>query len=371
MKEKNRRYDRQIALPEWGNPGQEKVAAAKVLIVGAGGLGVPVLQYLAAAGVGHLGIIDEDVVDISNIHRQPLYDADDCGRNKATVAAEKIFQLNPEVQTTVFPFHLQAGNVANTISTYDIIVDASDNFPTRYCINDAAVLLNKPIVYGAVSAMEGQLSVLNYQEGPTYRCLFPTPPSPGSVPDCESTGIMGTIPGTIGMLMATEVLKMITGVGYPLRRQLLTWRAYMQNFFTFEFDRNANYRKLVPEDVEALSKMDYPAFCGIQTKDVVTPEIWHNTQSAFRACIDVREENEMPPSWENAIRLPLSSLQKKWDMPALNGQVLVYCQTGNRTQEAIRILQKKYPDVQFVTLHGGIKAWQLFEMNRMYGRTQA
>lgn len=361
------RYERQVTLPEWGAEGQEKMRTAKVLVVGAGGLGVPVIQYLAAAGVGHFGIVDGDVVDLSNIHRQPLYDADDCGRNKATVAAEKVFQLNSDVTTIVYTFQLQADNAADLMAPYDIIIDASDNFPTRYCINDAAVLLNKPVVYGAVSAMEGQLSVLNYQEGPTYRCLFPTPPPPGGAWDCATTGIMGTIPGTIGMLMATEALKIITGIGYPLRRQLLTWRASMQEFIKFEFDRNADYLNLVPENLEALSRMDYPAFCGVLSSTTIAPETWLSSPSDYSAVIDVREENELPPAMEGALRLPLSRLQQRPDLPVLDGRVLVYCQTGNRTPEAIRILQQQFPAVHFVTLEGGIKAWQLFEMNRKYG----
>ncbi|HPE98036.1 MAG TPA: HesA/MoeB/ThiF family protein [Chitinophagales bacterium] len=362
------RYQRQVQLPGWGEAAQARLKSSSVLVVGAGGLGVPVLQYLAAAGVGHIGIADGDVVELSNIHRQPLYDPDDTGRNKATVAAEKLFLLNGEVQTTVYSYHLTATNAGDIIRHYDLIIDASDNFPTRYLLNDACVLLDKPWIYGAVSAMEGQLAVLNFHSGPTYRCLFPTPPEPGAVPDCETSGILGTIPGTIGMLMATEALKILAGLPVVMQGTLLHWQATEQRFDKWTFRRDAEYKKHVPATLDALRQTDYPAFCGIRDETSVSADDLV-VQDRTYLFLDVRNTDELPEPWFDHLRWSLDEIRSGINQPELQGDVLVYCQTGSRTPEAIRLLKQRYPDIHFVSLQGGIKAWQLAEMNKRYGRT--
>jgi molybdopterin/thiamine biosynthesis adenylyltransferase/rhodanese-related sulfurtransferase len=363
------RYDRQIALPEWGESGQERIHQSKVLIVGAGGLGVPVLQYLAGAGVGTIGISDGDSIDISNLHRQPLYDADDINRNKAQVAAEKIFLLNKQVSTIVYPFALKNANALAIIHEYNVIVDATDNFPARYMLNDACVLLNKPLVYGAVSSWEGQVAVFNWKGGATYRCLFPQPPLPGAIPDCNTNGILGTIPGTIGMLMATEVIKMMIGAGEILSGTLLHWQALQQQFHSFHVDRQKQEAHTMPGNAEQFVNWNYPTFCGIKQTEVMTPEHLDEVLSTNTyQLLDVREIDEKPAPISGAIRWPLSAISIQQNKPSLEKNIVVYCQTGNRSKEAIPLLEKYYPELHFFHLEGGIKAWQLFKMNQQYGR---
>lgn len=364
------RYNRQIQLPELGEAGQERILQSKVLVVGAGGLGVPILQYLAGAGIGNLGIADGDQIEISNLHRQPLYDTDDINRNKAQVASEKVFLLNKQVKTTVYPFQLSAVNALSIIKNYDVIVDATDNFPSRYMLNDACVLLEKPMVYGAVSSWEGQLSVLNWKDGPTYRCLYPEPPAPGAVPDCNTNGILGTIPGTIGMLMATEVLKIITGAGRVLSGSLLHWQALQQQFHTFQFERQQQDADSMPMNEGQFEKWNYPAFCGVESSYMITQnKLEEALLSGDYSLLDVREKNELPASISGSIRWPLSEIRSHQQEQSLEKKIIVYCQTGNRSAEAIRLLQHMYPQLEFYHLEGGIKAWQLYQMNQAYGRT--
>lgn len=232
------RYDKQIALPEVGEAGQKKLARAKVLVVGTGGLGCPVLQYLAAAGVGTIGIVDGDEVNETNLHRQVLYTNSDVGKPKVQVAAERLKQLNPEVEIQTFSEFLTAGNAMNIVANYDLIVDATDNFVARYRINDVCVKLGKPFVYGAIHRFEGQVSVFNYKGGPTYRCLFPDKPAESQIPNCNETGVLGVLPGIIGTHQATEVLKIILGIGEVLSGKLMTLNLLTNSTRTFEFSRN-------------------------------------------------------------------------------------------------------------------------------------
>lgn len=357
------RYDRQIAL--WGAEGQKKLSDASVLVVGAGGLGVPVLQYLAAAGVGLIGIADGDVVDISNIHRQPLYDADEAGRNKARVAAEKLYSINSDTNTSVYPFMLESANIRDVLKGYHVVVDASDNFPARYLLDDACFLDAIPLVYGGVSSMEGQWSVFHFNDGPGYRDLYPQSPKDGAIPNCASTGIMGTVPAVVGSLMATEVLKILTGAGEPVSGKLMTWHAGKQAFHSFSFSKGSHER---PVNWEQLRQTDYPAWCGVEGIRSVSAEEWDKVFT-FDEVIDIREPHELPPAIDRAQRFPLSLLEQGRHPEALSGKVLVYCQTGNRSSQAIRLLEKPYPDLAFFALEGGIKAWQLYEMNKHYGRT--
>jgi molybdopterin/thiamine biosynthesis adenylyltransferase len=232
------RYDKQIALPEVGEAGQQKLAEAKVLVVGAGGLGCPALQYLAAAGVGTIGIVDGDVVNETNLHRQVLYTNPDVGKPKAAVAAERLKQLNPEVEIQTFPEFLTAANAMDIVANYDLIVDTTDNFAARYRINDVCVKLDKPFVYGAIHRFEGQISVFNYKGGPTYRCLFPDKPAESQIPDCNEMGVLGVLPGIVGTYQATEVLKVILEIGEVLSGKLMTLNLLTNSTRTFEFSRN-------------------------------------------------------------------------------------------------------------------------------------
>ena len=232
------RYARHIALDEVGESGQQKLMNAKVLVIGAGGLGCPALQYLAAAGIGTIGIVDGDVVNETNLHRQVLYTNSDVGKPKVEVAAERLTQLNSEVEIQTFSEFLTAGNAMNIVANYDLLVDATDNFAARYRINDVCVKLDKPFVYGAIHRFEGQVSVFNYNGGPTYRCLFPDKPSENQIPNCNETGVLGVLPGIIGTYQATEVLKIILGIGEVLSGKLMTFNLLTNSTRTFEFSRN-------------------------------------------------------------------------------------------------------------------------------------
>lgn len=232
--EKNR-YRRQVILPEMGEDGQLALKKARVLVVGCGGLGCPVLQYLAAMGVGHIGMADPDTVSESNLQRQILYSTDDVGKLKVHVAKDRLLRQNPLVAVQVFPTRIDTGNAMEIIRDYDVVVDGSDNFFTRYLVNDACVILNKPLVFGSIYKFEGQVSVLNYKDGPTYRCLYPEPPEPGDIPACAEMGVLGALPGIIGILQATEVVKIITGLGNVLSGRLLTHNALDMSFRTFDF----------------------------------------------------------------------------------------------------------------------------------------
>lgn len=232
-KEELDRYHRQMILPQVGPEGQERLKQSSVVVVGAGGLGVPVLQYLAAAGVGRIGIVEMDRVEVSNLHRQVLYTTEDLGKPKALVAKERLLALNPLVAVDAYPVRLTSENALEILKPYHLVVDASDNFPTRYLVNDACVLLGKPLVYGAIYQFDGQVAVFHHKApegemGPCYRCLFPKPPPPGSVPSCAEAGVFGVLPAVVGSLMAAEALKVLLGIGKPLAGSLLlydAWRA--------------------------------------------------------------------------------------------------------------------------------------------------
>lgn len=232
------RYDKQIALPEVGEVGQRKLAEANVLVIGAGGLGCPALQFLAASGIGTIGIVDGDVVNETNLHRQVLYTKSDVGKPKVEIAAERSFQLNPEVKINTYSEFLTAKNATDIVANYDLIVDATDNFAARYRINDICVKLDKPFVYGAIHRFEGQISVFNYKGGPTYRCLFPEYPTEKQIPNCNETGVLGVLPGIVGTHQATEVLKMILGIGEVLSGKLMTLNLLTNSSQIFELSRS-------------------------------------------------------------------------------------------------------------------------------------
>ncbi len=344
------RYNRHIILPEIGLEGQEKLKQAKVLVIGAGGLGCPVLQYLVAAGVGDIGIVDDDKVDESNLQRQILYTTNDVGKPKAQVAVEKLSAQNPNCQFKSYLQRLNSGNALEIISDYDIVVDGSDNFPTRYLVNDACVMLNKPLVFGSVFKFEGQVAVFNYNGSATYRCLYPQPPSSDEVPNCSEIGVLGVLPGTVGLLQATEVIKIITGIGEVLSNKLLRFDALNMTFETFSFSLN-------PKNQEIKAFTDYEQFCGVAVKEISAEQLKEKLRlHEEMQIIDVRESEEYAVKNIGAILIPLGTLADNLDKINPNVPIIVHCQGGGRSKKAAQLLMEKgFTNV--VSLKGGMREY--------------
>lgn len=333
------RYSRHILLDEIGKSGQQKLAQAKVLVIGAGGLGCPVLQYLAAAGIGTLGIIDFDAVEESNLQRQVLFGTSSLGKNKAIAAKKRLTDLNQEITINAYPEKLTVKNALVLFAEYDIVVDGTDNFATRYLVNDACVIINKPLVYGAIFKFEGQVSVFNYQNGPSYRCLFPEPPRAGSVPSCSEVGVLGVLPGIIGSMQANEVLKIVLGIGEVQSGKLLMYDALKANFSIFMIKRVEEQIEKSLELKDGFEAMDYDFFCGIEMVTEISASkavAKQNTQF-----IDVRELHEQPkiPSL-NPMLIPLGELNNRLNEMDKNRDLIVFCQTGVRSKTAVEILKK-------------------------------
>ncbi|AMJ67925.1 molybdopterin-synthase adenylyltransferase MoeB [Hymenobacter sp. PAMC 26628] len=333
------RYSRHLLLPEIGVPGQLKLKAAKVLVVGCGGLGCPVLQYLAAAGVGTLGLLDFDTVDESNLQRQVLYATADVGRPKALAAAARLGAQNPFINLVPHQFALTTANALSLLAGYDLVVDCSDNFATRYLVNDACVVLGKPLVYGAIFKFDGQVSVFNYQNGPTYRCLYPEPPAPGEAPSCAEIGVLGVLPGLVGTLQATEVLKLLTGIGEVLSGRLLVIDALGMRFQTLRF------RAVPAEQQRTTLEADYAAFCGEALPTAPpAPEIsaaelraWQDSGRPLQL-LDVREPHEHAQRHIGGRLVPLGQLAGALaELPA-DVPTVVHCASGVRSQRAARLL---------------------------------
>jgi adenylyltransferase/sulfurtransferase len=332
------RYSRHIVLSEIGQAGQDKLAMAKVLVIGAGGLGCPVLQYLTAAGIGTIGIIDFDSVDISNLQRQVLYGTRSLGHNKAIAAKERLQDLNEEITINAYPEKLTYNNALNLFNVYDIIVDGTDNFETRYLVNDACVILNKPLVFGGIYKFEGQISVFNYQNGPSYRCLFPNAPKKGAVPSCSEIGVLGVLPGIIGSMQANEVLKMILGIGNVLSGTLLCYNALTSKTVTLKINRNEALIQSVLnnaanfENKEAESDLDVEPL-EVSIKDLISAD---NIQY-----IDVRESHEQPKVENLEITcLPLSDIENNLDKIEPSKTKALFCQSGIRSKTAFKLLHK-------------------------------
>ncbi len=331
------RYHRQTILPEIGASGQEKLTASKVLVIGAGGLGCPILQYLVAAGVGTVGIVDFDSVEVSNLHRQVLYGEHSIGKNKALTAKNYLTNLNPEIIIHAYPEKLTPKNAISLFSQYDIIVDGTDNFATRYLVNDACVITNTPLVYGAIFKYEGQVSVFNYQKGPTYRCLFPQPPKAGSVPSCSEIGVLGVLPGIIGSMQANEVLKIILGIGDVLSGKLMMYDSLSAKFSTFSIPRvDAEISKVLAAKADFEAK-DYDLFCGIKKSiEIVAKDVF---QLEDIQCIDVREAHEQPKIKSlHPICIPLGTLKEQLNMLDTERETIVFCQSGFRSKKAVALL---------------------------------
>lgn len=352
------RYNRHIILSEVGMEGQLKLKAARVLIVGAGGLGCPIAQYLVAAGIGTVGIIDDDVVSASNLQRQILFDTRDVGKSKVAVAAEKLGYQNPEVTIVPINERLNTDNALEIVDDYDILVDGTDNFPTRYLLNDAAVIKNKVLVYGSIFKFDGQVSVFNYLDGPTYRCLFPEPPDAGSVPNCAQIGVVGVLPGVVGTLQANEVLKIVLGVGKVLTGKLLCIDLLTLNQQILSFDK-------VTGPIENLS--DYASFCGLDKVEMKARKSWSVVELKAKLdqgediqLIDVRERFEYDiAKLENGQLITLNSIPNFVNVIRRDVPVVVYCHHGMRSASAINYLTEEYGFSNLVNLEGGIDSWSI------------
>ncbi|PWG78931.1 HesA/MoeB/ThiF family protein [Pararcticibacter amylolyticus] len=347
--EELKRYSRQLILRELGMEGQQKLKKARVLMVGAGGLGCPVLQYLVAAGAGAVGIADDDMVDISNLHRQILYTVHDTGINKSLAAKEKLGLLNPWGEIKSFPERLTEHNIHDIIRQYDVVIDGSDNFPTRYLVNDACVALNKPLVFGSVFRFEGQVSVFNYQGGPDYRDLYPEAPDPGEVPNCAETGVIGVLPGMVGTFMANEAIKVICGMGEVLSGKLLTIDALDCGVRVFKFAKTK--REELP------SKQEEPV-CSIaasQEIDAVQLAIWLGSSEDEVTLVDVRESYEFEEYNIGGINIPLYELAARYESIPESKKLVFCCQTGQRSKMAVKML-KPLLNAELYNLKGGIYA---------------
>lgn len=375
-REEVKRYSRHLIMPEVGMAGQKKLKAASVLLIGAGGLGSPLAMYLAAAGIGRLGLVDYDVVDYSNLQRQVIHGTGDVGRPKLDSARERIEAINPHVQVDSYPVPLTSENALEIIEPYDIVIDGTDNFPTRYLTNDACVLLGKPNVYGSIFRFEGQVSVFYAEEGPCYRCLFPEPPPPGLVPSCAEGGVLGVLPGTIGALQATEAIKLILGVGESLVGRLLLYDALDMSFNEVKLRKNPNC-PVCGENPTVTELIDYEQFCGMPAHDhslYVTAE--NGDQAAVPAItprelkeeldagespllLDVREPHE----WEisnlapyGAVLIPQDRVEERMGELDTAQDIVVYCRTGARSATVIRQLQE-HGYTRLKNLAGGINRW--------------
>jgi len=361
-----RRYSRHLLLPEVGVAGQKKLRQAKVLLVGAGGLGAPTALYLAAAGVGELGLVDFDEIELSNLQRQVLYTTADVGRPKLDAAKDRLEALNPGVRVIPVPGRLTSENALDVLGRYDVIVDGTDNFPTRYLVNDACVLLGKPAVYGSIYRFEGQASVFDAKRGPCYRCLYPEPPPPDLVPSCAEGGVLGVLPGLIGIVQATETIKILLGVGEPLIGRLLLYDALAMQFRELKLRKNPTCVLCSPNATQK-GLIDYPAFCGVAPSadggaaglPSITPEQLRDElrSSDPPMLLDVREPNE----WEivhlpNAHLIPRAQLPDRLNEITSARRVVVYCRTGGRSSQATQLLlDLGFANVRNLT--GGITAY--------------
>ncbi len=361
-KEELARYSRHIIIPEFNIEGQKKLKAAKVLVIGTGGLGSPMLLYLAAAGVGTIGIVDFDVVDDSNLQRQVLFDVKDVGRPKVEAARERILGLNPHINVIAYNEHLSSKNAMEIFKDYDVVADGTDNFPTRYLVNDACVLTGIPNVYASIYRFDGQVSVFNYNNGPNYRDLYPEPPPPGLVPSCAEGGVLGVLPGIIGSLQANEVIKVITGIGETLSGRLFSFDAL--NFTTriFKVAKDKN-NPLTGEHPTLKELIDYQQFCGIVPEAVpVVKEISvQELKQKFDAkedfqLIDVREQHEYDFVNLGAELIPLNSITEQQHRIARDKPVVVHCKAGTRSAKAIAALEQ-YGFTNLYNLKGGIVAY--------------
>jgi len=360
------RYSRHVIMPEVGLDGQKRLKAAKVLVIGTGGLGSPLALYLSAAGVGTLGLVDYDTVDASNLQRQIIHGTRDVGRSKCRSAADKLRDINPEVNTVLHEERFTSKNAERIVRDYDIVVDGTDNFPTRYLVNDVCVLLNKPNVYGSIFRFDGQATVFDPAVGPCYRCLYPEPPPPGEVPSCAEGGVLGILPGVIGCIQATETIKLILGVGEPLIGRLLHYDALSMTFRTFKIRRDPRWPVGAPHPtIKGL--IDYEQFCGVRggpapaaaSGNEIAPEQLKRRIDAGENLfvLDVRNPNEFQICRiPGTVLVPLPELPNRLAEVPRDREVVVHCKSGMRSAKAIEFLRSQGYS-KLVNLTGGILAW--------------
>lgn len=346
--EERKQYSRHLLLDKIGVEGQEKLKKAKILVIGAGGLGCPVLQYLTAAGVGTIGIVDNDEVSQSNLQRQILFTYSDIGKDKAIVAVEKLQGLNPFVNIIPYTERLTQDNAIQLFKDYEIIVDGSDNFATRYLVNDAAILTNKPVVFGAITQFEGQVSVFNYKGSATYRCLFPSPPNPEDAPNCATAGVLGVLPGIIGALQANEVIKMLVGIGDVLQNKLLLLNLLNLSQTILEYHKTAEANIIQLQD-------HYEVLCKVnKISELTYPEIQKTPEKYL--LLDVRNNMEREIVHIGGLHIPLDTLPFRYNEIDTNKAIVVYCQSGIRSSEALTILKSANVKNECFQLKGGLNA---------------
>jgi adenylyltransferase/sulfurtransferase len=362
------RYSRHLLMPEVGLEGQQKLKAASVLVIGTGGLGSPVSLYLAAAGIGRIGLVDYDVVDFSNLQRQVIHGTSTLDKLKVESARDRMLDLNPDIKVDTYNEPFTSANARQIAKDYDLIIDGTDNFPTRYLSNDLCVLTGKPNIYGSIFRFEGQVSVFDAQRGPCYRCLFPEPPPPGLVPSCAEGGVFGVLPGTIGTLQATEAIKLILGIGEPLIGRLLLYNALDMSFEFVKLRKNPNCKVCGPQP-EVTELIDYEAFCGVPSHDheegavggdwdITAQELVERleTDNHLRL-LDVREPHELKISQlPNATLIPLGQLASRLSELDSAEDMVVFCKAGTRSARALELLVSAgFRKVK--NLKGGINAW--------------
>lgn len=367
--EELKRYSRHLIIPELGIKGQQKLKDSSVLIIGAGGLGCPLSIYLAAAGVGTIGLVDFDTIEYSNLHRQILYSEQDVGKYKAEIAKKRIFDVNPHVKVNVYPTAFTSENAIEISSNYDILIDGTDNFPTRYLVNDVAVLTKKANVFGSIFRFDGQITVFDSQQGPCYRCLYPKPPDPGMVPNCAEGGVLGILPGIIGVMQATEAIKIITDLGEPLIGRLTTFDALQMGFRTMKIRKDINC-PICSEKPTITELIDYQEFCGIKptlqkeesinTEDLeITPTQLQKVliDSSDLFLLDVREPHELEISIiEGSYPIPLGQVLDRITEVPKDKQIITICRSGGRSMKALEIL-KEHGYSTLLNLKGGINQW--------------
>ncbi|UCH60057.1 MAG: molybdopterin-synthase adenylyltransferase MoeB [Anaerolineales bacterium] len=362
------RYSRHLLIPEVGLEGQRKLKAASVLVVGTGGLGSPVAMYLAAAGIGRIGLVDYDVVDWSNLQRQIIHGVSTIDQLKVESARNRMLDINPEIEVDIYNEPLTSENALRIAESYDLIIDGTDNFPTRYLTNDLCVLTGKPNVYGSIFRFDGQVSVFDARRGPCYRCLFPEPPPPGLVPSCAEGGVLGVLPGTIGTLQATEALKLILDIGEPLIGKLMLFNALDMSFDFVKLRKNPNC-KVCGTNPEVTELIDYEAFCGVPGHDHdegSAGEGWDITARELAArlqngnhirLVDVREPHELEISrLEGATLIPLGQLAARMSELDSAEDIVLFCKSGVRSTRALELLASA-GFRKMKNLKGGINAW--------------
>lgn len=362
------RYSRHLLIPEVGLEGQQKLKATSALIIGAGGLGSPAALYLAAAGVGRIGLVDYDVVDESNLQRQVIHGTEAIGKLKVENAKRRLLDINPLIQVDAYNEVFTSANAMRIAKEYDVLLDGTDNFPTRYLSNDVCAFLGKPNVYGSIYRFDGQASVFYAKEGPCYRCLFPEPPPPGLVPSCAEGGVLGVLPAVIGSLQATEALKLLLGIGDPLIGRLLLYNALDMSFDFIKLKKNPNCRVCGP-NADVTELVDYEAFCGLPSHDRADDSASADWDISARdlqtrlardpnlLLLDVREPHELRiSSIRDSVNIPLGQLTARLSELDTAREMVVFCKSGTRSRRALDLLVgagfKKVKN-----LHGGINAW--------------